>query len=300
MSYKDYKMILDTDIGDDIDDAFALGLAIKTSCDLIAVTTVYKNTVSRAKQAKELLSIASKDIPVYAGECYPINGVITPFEKDTGDLATINPCQYDENMSHYEIKENAVDAIIKYAKEYSGRLVIVAVGPLTNIAKAILKEPTIVNDIHAVYCMGGCFSFTSPEWNVLCDAKATDIVYSSLSNFYSVGFDITTKCPLDGDLLVDLRNSNDLITKKIFTWFDRWMNYFNFEKSVMHDPLALSSFINPDIIEYSKMYCKVVIDGPSNGAILTSSEPLEGYHLINVATNVNKNEFFKIIKENYK
>ena len=113
-----YKVILDTDIGDDIDDAFALGLLLKSNLvDLLAITTVFKNTTARAKQAKALVDIANKDIPVFVGEVYPLNGRITGFEMDKGDLATIIPCQYDSSMDNLKVNENAVDAIIRLAKE---------------------------------------------------------------------------------------------------------------------------------------------------------------------------------------
>lgn len=295
-----YKIIFDTDIGDDIDDSFALGLVLKNpNFETLAITTVYKNTLARAKQARALVELSEKDIPVYVGEVYPCGGVITPFPMDKGDLATILPCQYDKGMEGIEVNLNAVDEIIRLAKLHSKELIIFTVGPMTNVAKALEKDPTIKDDIKAIYQMGGWFTNFVPEWNIICDPEACDIVYKSGIDIYSVGLDVTLQCPLDGSLLDNLRNSNDPITKQIFVWLDRWFDYFNFEKSVLHDPLAVTALYEEKTLEFKPLYVKVVLEGEKRAAMLVSEEPQEGYNLINVADRVNKEKFFEIINKNF-
>ena len=114
---KKYICVLDTDIGDDIDDAFALALLLENpEIELKAVTTVYKNTKLRAHQAKQLLKTYGSDVDVYYGEGMPLTGYIVPFRTEhvheTGDLINNHPCQYDSSMTD-EVKENAVDKILK-------------------------------------------------------------------------------------------------------------------------------------------------------------------------------------------
>lgn len=299
MDLKEYQVILDTDIGDDIDDAFALALAIKKEVPLLAVTTVFKNTALRAKQAREMLSISGLNIPVYAGEVYPLNGVITGFQSDSGDLATIKPCQYGDEMAHYSFGLNASEMIVRLAKTYTKKLILVTIGPLTNIARALEIDPSIACDIKAIYAMGGCYTRVQPEWNVLCDVEAYDKVFASGIPFYGVGLDMTLQCPLEEDLFSSLKASKDPINQKIMIWFDRWVNYFHFEKSVLHDPLALSSLIEDDICTFTPKYAKVILEGEQRSAILTSDEPLPGYYLINAATSVNKNKFYDLIKKTF-
>ena len=299
MDLKSYQVILDTDIGDDIDDAFALALAIKKEVPLLAVTTVFKNTALRAKQAREMLTISGLNIPVYAGEVYPLNGVITGFQSDSGDLATIKPCQYGDEMAHYSFGLNASEMIVRLAKTYTKKLILVTIGPLTNIAKALEVDLSIACDIKAIYAMGGCYTRVQPEWNVLCDVEAYDKVFASGIPFYGVGLDMTLQCPLEEDLFSSLKASKDPINQKIMIWFDRWVNYFHFEKSVLHDPLALSSLIEDDICTFTPKYAKVILEGEQRSAILTSDEPLPGYYLINAATSVNKNKFYDLIKKTF-
>lgn len=299
MDLKEYQVILDTDIGDDIDDAFALALAIKKEVPLLAVTTVFKNTALRAKQAREMLTISGLNIPVYAGEVYPLNGVITGFQSDSGDLATIKPCQYGDEMAHYSFGLNASEMIVRLAKTYTKKLILVTIGPLTNIARALEIDPSIAGDIKAIYAMGGCYTRVQPEWNVLCDVEAYDKVFASGIPFYGVGLDMTLQCPLEEDLFSSLKASKDPINQKIMIWFDRWVDYFHFEKSVLHDPLALSSLIEDDICTFTPKYAKVILEGEQRSAILTSDEPLPGYYLINAATSVNKNKFYDLIKKTF-
>lgn len=295
-----YKVILDTDIGDDIDDAFALGLLLKNpNIDLIAVTTGFKNTLARAKQAKQLINIAKKDIPVYVGETYPLNGKITGFTMDKGDLATIIPCQYDSSMDELKVNDNAVDAIIKLAKKHSKELIVIAIGPITNIARALQKDPSISNDIKAIYQMGGWFTNFVPEWNILCDPEACDVVYKANIPVYAVGLDVTLKCPLDGSLLTNLKSSSDEMCKTISIWLQRWFDYFHFEKSILHDPLAVTAVFEKDVLSFEKKYVKVVLEGEKRGAMLVSDNYQEGYNLINVANDVNKELFFKTIGKNF-
>ena len=94
-----YKILLDTDIGDDIDDSFALALVAKSDeLDVVAVTTVFRNTLCRARQCAKLLDALGKDVPVYAGESLPMDGVIPSFAHDNGgDMTKTVPCQYDES-----------------------------------------------------------------------------------------------------------------------------------------------------------------------------------------------------------
>ena len=145
--------------------------------------------------------------------------------------------------------------------------------------------------------MGGNYAKVEPEWNVLCDVEAYDIVLRSGIPFYGVGLDMTFQCPLDGNLFARLRQSKDPITQKILVWFDRWMDYFHFEKSVLHDPLTMCSLINDNICQFSEKYVKVILDGEKRSAIEVSDESLPGFSKINVATADNKNLFYEMIEE---
>ena len=297
-----YKVILDTDIGDDIDDAFALGLILNNPSvfDCKAITTVFKNTKERALQAQELINLSNRNIKTFMGERVPLNGNIIPFNGETGDLENIDTCQYDKSMDKNIVYDNAVDEIIRLSYEYPNELIILTIGPMTNVAKAILKDKTIVSRIKMVLSMGGWYQNYTPEWNVLCDAEAYDILFKSGIPFYGVGLDVTLKCPLEGDLFDKLRSTGNKLTKRIMEYFDRWMNYFHFEKSVLNDPLAVSYLIDNSILTFTETYAKIDLDTEKRGSVIISNEAKEGFNKIHYASSVDKEKFFKIIYDNFK
>ena len=294
-----YKILLDTDIGDDIDDAFAIALAAsRQDVEIVAITTVFKNTLARAKQTAQLVSVAGKDtIPVYFGEGMPLCGNIPLFDKDAGDPLTLLPCQYDETMDGLHVNADAVGAIISNAKKYSGDLIVVTIGAATNLAKAILRDPTIVKDIRKVVMMGGWFTNNQPEWNIICDPEAMDIVFKSGLDIYAVGLDVTLQCAMDKSLLQAFTSSDKPVNKLLTTWLNRWFDYFNFEKSVMHDPLALATVFNSEVCHFSEIYAQVQLIGDKRGAINVSDKYEQGYSHIYAADKVNTQLFYDIVKQ---
>ncbi len=290
------KVIIDTDIGDDIDDAFALALScLDPQIDLLAVTTVFKNTTLRTKQSKQLLASLHKDVPVYTGESTPYHGTVIPFAKDSGDFRTLVPCQYDESMAAYASDGDAVDALIRLSYEHAGELVVVPIGPLTNIAKAIEKDSNFAKNVQKIITMGGWFTNPVAEWNILCDPKAADIVYRSGIPVYAVGLDVTLQCPLDADLLDRVRQCQLPHGKLIAQWLARWYDYFGFEKSVLHDPLAVCSIADAPC-RFEIRYCKVLLDPEHFGVIDVSAEPKAGYSPIYIATEVDDAHFYQIFR----
>lgn len=294
-----YKILLDTDIGDDIDDAFALALAVLSKeLDVAAVTTVFRNTLCRARQCAKLLDVLGANVPVYAGEPLPMDGVIPPFAHDNGgDMTKTLPCQYDESMVSYTIKNNAAQAIVDFAESNPGEAVVVTIGAMTNLARALELKPSIAQKIKKVVMMGGWFGNFAPEWNILCDPVATKKVYESGIDVYATGLDVTLQCVLDEQLLADFRASDKPFNKLIVSWMDKWFDTFHFQKSVMHDPLAVATLIDQSVCNFQTKYCRVVTSGQNKGAIETSDAAKDGFVPINVATSVDKNKFYGIIRK---
>lgn len=295
----EYKILLDTDIGDDIDDSFALALCCKSDeIDLVAVTTVFRNAYCRAKQCKQLITAAGKNVPVYYGEGNPLDGIIPPSpidDENTKPLTDLT-CQYDESMDEMQVEPNAVDAIIRYANEYAGELILVPIGALTNVAKAIQKSPDIVKKIKKIVMMGGMYFYKYPEWNILCDPNAAKIVFESGIEIFAVGLDVTLKCKLENSTLDEFKQSDSPVNKLIVTYLDRWQNAYKCEKSVLHDPLAVST-IFADTCTFKKVYCKVNVSGQDRGVIDISDTHADGFFPANVATEVNPDKFYGILTD---
>lgn len=290
---KPIKLILDTDIGDDIDDAFALAFALNhESLDLVGVTTVFKNTVARAHQVSKYFdTMGVRHIAICAGEEKPYKQPIHYFDKDTFIDGIVYPPQYEPSYTSYEFsKESAVDFIIRQAHMFKGELVLVPIGPLTNIARAIQKAPELKDSIHKIVLMGGWFTNPEPEWNILCDPEAADIVFNSGIPVYCVGLDVTLQCTLEKDYLDLVHTHPSAQSKLLSTWFKRWVEHFHFEKSVMHDPLAVATLVS-DVCDFELKRLKVDLVH-KRGAI---KEDPNG-STIHVATKVDKQAFYQLFK----
>lgn len=294
------KVLIDTDIGDDIDDAFALSLACASrELELVGVSTVFRNTFARGKQAVELLKTAGVSAPVFVGESTPLSGKFPLFHMETDVTVPEDslPCQYDDGMNANATNGDAVDDIIRLANEYDGELVVVTLGAATNLAKALIKDYSVARKISKVVMMGGWYTNEQPEWNVLCDPEALDVVFKSNLPVYAVGLDVTLQCGLESGLLDKFRSSEKPVNKLLTKWLDRWFDYFRFEKSVMHDPLALATVFNADICRFERKYVKVQTEGERRGAVKVSDNEQSGYSLVNVAVSVDKKLFYSEIEQ---
>lgn len=184
------KYIIDTDIGDDIDDAFALDLALGTNLDLVGVTTVFRDTNVRARIAKKLISIYGKEIPVYAGLGITRDGEDgrhIPVCQWTEDLGS--PCYAPDNAR----PEETVEFLVESARKYKEELVFIAIGPLTNLAAAIERDRAAMLGTGGIVMMGGDFVNQYAEWNIRCDVSAAETVFSSGMKIVAFGHNVTSK-----------------------------------------------------------------------------------------------------------
>ncbi len=292
------KVVIDTDIGDDIDDAFALALAATLKkTEIVGITTVFRNTADRAQQTEKLLSVIGKDVPVYAGERFPYKEPFHPFQKD-GDrfLEKQHICQWQPEYSSFPVTQGAVDFLVECAEKYGDELIVVSLAAMTNIARAMEKNPAALKSVDSIVAMGGWFTKCEPEWNILCDPEAADIVFCSGVPLYMVGLDVTLRCVLDKDLLGEFRSSETPCNRLLTLWLDRWFAYFSFEKSVMHDPLAVAT-LEEDVCKFEKKYVKVDTTN-RRGVTLVSKEPAAGYVPVNVAVDVDSERFYRLLRTN--
>lgn len=287
------KIIIDTDIGDDIDDALAIAFALESpELNIIGITTVYKNVIARAKLAVNMLQKAGRgDIPVYAGIGRPII--------DKVDLNEI-PCQYSEEKdgSVGGFGTNAIDFIIDTVMESEGDITLVPIGPLTNIAIAILKEPELRGKVKEIVMMGGSYYNHLTEWNMKCDPEAARIVFDSGIPIKAVGLDVTVKCILSED------NVNWLLTNhnKSATYLPELIARWRIETDgpiTLHDPLAICAIFHENILEMQQDEIVVETQGEfTRGATYNSSSLYWGVNaeqsVIKAAKSVDAEAFLKL------
>lgn len=197
-------LLIDTDPG--IDDAVAIQFAIGSGhFDVRAITTVSGNLPADvcARNALKILDMAGRpDIPVAQG---PLKPLVRPYPRDPFSHG-------DDGLAELGVPESrrsvdprfAADLILETAHAVGGELTILAIGPLTNIALALIKDPSLPRLVKEIICIGGAFGFHTAgatratgdnpvsEWNVYVDPEAAKLVFEAGFNLTAVGLDVAT------------------------------------------------------------------------------------------------------------
>lgn len=247
------RIVIDTDIGDDIDDALAIVLALNSpELEVIGLTTVYKNTSLRTKLALQLLKAYGRlDIPVATGIGRPMIS-----ETDTESI----PCQWAEEYHAIDpnCEQHAVDFLIDQVRR-DPDVTILAIGPLTNVACAMMKAPEVMRQANIVL-MGGMHSAFYPEWNIVCDPEAAQIVFNSASKLTMIGLDVTLKCRLtqsDVDRIkLAGKSETDFLSRLLSQWMDSSKHL-----PILHDPLTVAYLSHPDLLEFAPKKISVECKG---------------------------------------
>jgi inosine-uridine nucleoside N-ribohydrolase len=281
-------ILFDTDIGDDIDDALALGLALQSpELDVRAVTTVIDDTESRTRLAwKELGLYGRHDVALATGASEPLLDPARPFRARQFEVLTA------ADTVPEEAHRRAADLIIETLLRADRKMTIVPVGPLTNIALALKTEPRIKAKIERIVLMGGAFELLRPEYNIRRDRAAAQIVFSSGVPITAVGLDVTTKCKLQGADLDRLRTANNPASQFLYRLIQLWQNGHADQYPTLHDPLAVAVAMFPDLIETSTGHVTVETNSPLTDGITMFRPATDGN--VKVARNVDVQRFLKL------
>lgn len=266
-------IIFDTDIGDDIDDALALALALQSpELDVRAVTTVIDDTETRTRLAwKELGLYGRRDIPLATGASEPL---LDPARKGRArQFEVLTP----EDTVPAAARRRAAGLIIETLEKSPRKLTLVPVGPLTNIALALKLEPRIKEKIERIVLMGGAFNMPRAEYNIQRDRIAAQIVFSSGVPITAVGLDVTTKCKLEGADLDRLQAAENPASRFLMRLIGLWQGDNSQKYPTLHDPLAVAVTFLPALVETQSGRVEVQLSGPTNGVtVFTPSERLIG------------------------
>ncbi len=248
-------VIIDTDPG--TDDAMAILLALNSPELEVRAFTVVPGNINLQRgmeNARKLVALAGRcDIPIAAGAERPLADVLTTAEFIHGSngLAEVEldvaSCPADPRFGP--------DLIIEMVHQFPGEITLVPVGPLTNIALALLKDPTIVPLVKEVVLMGGSLSggnaTAAAEANIQGDPEAAQIVFTAGWPVTMVGLDVTNRTVFTGAHVAELAETrgpmNDFAVA-VFRFMVERMKTYGFQGMAMHDPLAVGAVIDPTLI----------------------------------------------------
>ncbi len=284
------KILIDTDIGGDIDDALALALALNSpEVEIVGISTVYLGIEWRTNLTKNMLNIFGRgDIPVAMGAGKPLNGWWDESRiPDSGktfstDLVTGRkiPC--------------ASRFIIEQCEKYGDSLTVAAIGPLTNVGLALAQAPHIAEHMHIVL-MGGQVTKAHPEWNILCDPEAARIVFESGADIRMVGLDVTNLCTFDHEDIESIKRVGNPRTELLSEMLEKFLKEFPF-MPVLHDPLALATLIWEDLTAWEKKRILIETGGVYSRGLTIDCDWESGENAW-VCTSVKAEEFKRRLLE---
>jgi inosine-uridine nucleoside N-ribohydrolase len=260
------KILIDCDPGHD--DAVAILFAARRM-DLLAVTTVHgNNTLANVtRNALAVLELAGIDVPVAAGAAEPLAQAAIhagDIHGRTGlDGAEVPP------PARQPIESHAVEVIIELASQHRGELVVALIGPQTNFAAALEREPRLREWVREVTIMGGSATLgnitPAAEFNIHADPEAAAIVFDSGVPIRMVGYNVTRQTGFDAGDVARLRGSGrrvaGVIADLMGFYLDKQNRVFGLTIAPMHDVCALVPYVAPDLIRYLETSVRVELHG---------------------------------------
>ncbi|MGC1449764.1 MAG: nucleoside hydrolase [Candidatus Sulfotelmatobacter sp.] len=275
------KVIIDTDIGDDVDDAFALALAVKSpELQVLGVTTAFGDTEARAKIADRFLGeVGRADIPVLAGKATTKNPMSQRKYADGGRFA---------KASHGD----AVEFLLEQIRKYPGEITLIAIGPLMNVGAAIDKDAATFRKLKRVVLMGGSirrgygdlgYTASVPpmaEWNIVNDVASAQKLFTAGVPLYVMPLD-STQLKLDEVKRAFLFGQGTAVTDQLAVLYHLWGQ----ETPTLFDPMTIVFVLRPELCPVQGMHVRVDEKG------FTREEPGEAN--AQVCLESNAEDFFR-------
>lgn len=248
------KIIIDTDIGDDVDDAFAVALALRSpELEILGITTAFGDTETRAKLLDRMLGeVGRQDVPVAVGAPTSANNHFTQRRYAEGG--------HFARASH----PRAVDFILEQIRRYPGQITLIAIGPLANVGAVIDREPETFRKLRRVVLMGGSIyrgygdvGYFPPhgpqaEWNILNDIPSAQKLFASGVPIYVMPLD-STQVKLDEVKRAILFQSGTPLTDALTLLYHQWGQ----ETPTLFDVMTVAYILNPKSCPVQPMRIRV-------------------------------------------
>ena len=271
------KIIIDTDIGDDVDDAFALALAVKSpELQVLGVMTTFGDTETRAKLTDRFLGeVGRSEIPVLAGKARAMKNPMSQRRYVEGGRFA--------RASHAD----AAEFLLAQIRKYPGEITLIAIGPLMNVGAAIDKDVGTFRKLKRVVLMGGSIrrgygdlGYTAPvppmpEWNILNDVASAQKLFAAGVPLFVMPLD-STQLKLDEVKRAFLFSQGTVVTDQLAVLYHLWGQ----ETPTLFDPMTVVFVLRPDLCPVQGMNIRVdekgftrEEPGPANAQVCLESNP---------------------------
>ncbi len=304
------KIIIDTDPGQDDAVAILLALGSPEELEVLGIVAVAGNVrvAQNAHNALQILEVAGRpDIPVYVGSERPMRQPLVTAEYVHGSTgldgptlpSPVTPLQAQHGVDYI------IDALNAHAP---GEITLCCLGPLTNIAMAMVKAPAIVPRIKEIVLMGGgCFEggniTPAAEFNIYVDPEAADVVFRSGVPITQIPLDVshsmlTTKARVQ--LFRDIGNRTGVVTAEMLDFFERFdVNKYGWDGGPLHDPCVIAYLLKPEL--FQGRLCNVAVE---TGSELTRGMTVVDYwgvtgrvHNVNYLRSGDSDGFYQLLVE---
>lgn len=289
------KILLDTDIGSDIDDAVCLAyLLAKPECELLGITTVSGEPEKRAMIASAICRHAGREIPIYPGAGDPF--IVEQRQPLAQQAAALEKWPHQSEFPQGE----AIEFLRRTIRSAPHEITLLTIGPLTNIALLFAADPEIPALLKRLVLMCGVFTEHLPtrtnglEWNALLDPHATHKVYAARPPVHrSIGLDVTTHVVMEADAVRAAFGQG--ILRPVLDFAEVWFR----ERPTLtfHDPLAATVIFDADICTFESGTVEVELEKQARLG-QTHWQNGMGYHEVAVAVDAPRffDEFFGVTK----
>ena len=271
------RLILDTDIGTDVDDCLALAVILGSpELQLEGVTCVYGDVDLRARMVLKLLKLAGREkVPVMTGSSETLLGlrdIFWPGHEGKGLLD-------DGDDALTPAPEHAVDYLVRMVMEHPGEIHLLAVGPLTNVALALRREPRLAQNLAHLTIMGGAvrgpdsLHLKVAEHNFLCDPEAAQVVMSAGAPTTLVPLDVTTRTEVRTDDLERIRGDGSVFHAAVADQIARYPRFAETGATFLHDPLAAAIIVQPELVSMTSAHVEVETDGRLTAGMTVTLAP---------------------------
>ena len=279
------KILLDTDIGTDVDDAVCLAYLLShPDCELMGITTVTGESEKRASLASVLCKAAGKDIPIYPGAEYPMRGEQRqPIAQQAASL------QRWPHETTFPLNQ-AVDFLANTIRAYPGEVTLLTVGPLTNIGMLFSAYPDVADLLAGLVMMGGSFGDVPAlkdriEWNIAGDLIASTLAHKTSVRLHrSLGLNVTQQVMMEAEEVRE-RFTTPLL-QPVVDMAEIWFSQF-YPSITFHDPLAAAVIFEPDLCSYQQGTVTIE-DGDKPGKTIFQPGETNGPHQVAMTVDVDR------------
>ena len=253
-----HNVVLDTDIGTDVDDLMALALILGSpEINLIGITTAYGDTRLRAQLTARILKMTGRSVPIHAGRQTTLSGREIWWAGHEGVL-------HDNLDDERYASDDAVRFLVKTVLDAPGEIDLVAIGPLTNVAEAIATDTRFAASVRHIWIMGGSFGNDEPEHNFRSDTVAARAVFDAGIPTTVTGLEVTRQIHIGSPELARIARSGEL-GSIVQSEIEQWWRYWDTEWNVPHDPVTVLTLTRPELFGFSDYGTVTIDDGNEPG-----------------------------------